>query len=232
MTDDFIMVPYDLIHDKDLGDKRVIVFSSILFSEWSGEDERDIVEYSDYSSCRNNTSILKQYREVVQLLIDKKHLSRVPGGMIYTKSLNGFGVIYHSDFQKIVEKRLSAKTQGKRINQAHLLLLLAHLRYFIFASEDAVYSNFLNEISSNLGLSVRSVSSCLKILRELNLIYSEELPRYQDGKGQWHSNVTLFTNPKEITMNNMIATKRDWHQSITEHKEHIITQTKERTKNN
>lgn len=43
-------------------------------------------------------------------------------------------------------------------------------------------------------LSVRSISAGLRVLEQLNIIHSKELPRYKDKEGHWHANIRLFVN--------------------------------------
>ena len=51
----------------------------------------------------------------------------------------------------------------------------------------------------------------LKILEELSIIHSEELPRYKDKNNNWHSNVKVFVNMKPLINND---TNYDWRNEV------------------
>ena len=189
---EFIMIPYSLIQDQAMGSKRIIVYSSILFSGWTGKNFEELVRYSHYSTCRDKSGTLNQFRGVVSQLIEENYLSNKGGGIVYIKRDESFGIIYYSEFQRIMQEREYQLKHGKRINHANLLLLLSHIRLNMINRE--YYSNLLIRISESIGLSVRSISSGLKILEKLNIIHNEELPRYKDNDGRWHSNVRIFVN--------------------------------------
>ena len=189
----YVMIPNSLIQNRELGDKRVVVHNSIFFSGWSGDDIDELVLYAKYSLSRERGKVLDQFKELVSQLVQDGYYTR---GMVYIKPKEGFGIIHYSEFQRIMQKREQERQRGNRINHAHLLLLLAHIRMCMFRQPGLpeVYSNLLKRISESTGLSVRSISSGLKILEELNIIHNEELPRYKDDAGHWHSNVRLFVN--------------------------------------
>lgn len=194
---EFVMIPYSLIYDQAMGNKRIIAYSSILFSGWTGKNLEELVLYSHYSTCRDKSGTLNQFRDVVSQLREKGYLSdSMGGGIVYIKRNESFGVIYYSEFQRIMQEREYHLKYGKRINHANLLLLLSHIRLHMIRKPNfpEYYSNLLIRISESIGISVRSISSGLKILKKLNIIHNEELPRYKDSDGRWHSNVRIFVN--------------------------------------
>lgn len=210
---EFITIPRSLILDRDLGDKRVIVYSSILFSDWTGNSIEDLVRYSKYSACRDKSGVLNQYKTIVDHLVSKDYFFYNGRGIVYIKPNDSFGIIYYSEFQRILQERERSQGKGQRMNHAHLLLLLAHIRLNMIHRPGVpeMYSNLLVRISESTGLSVRSISAGLKILEELNIIHNEELPRYKDEEGHWHSNVRIFVNMEPGGSSDV---QRDWQGEV------------------
>lgn len=210
---EFITIPRSLIQNQDLGDKRIITYSSILFSGWTGDSLEDLLSYSRYSACRDKSGVRNQYKLLVDQLVLNHYFSYGDRGMVYIKSDEPFGIIYRSEFGRIIQERDRSRSSGKRMNHAHLLLLLAYirLRQTHRPGMPEIYSDLLTRISDYIGLSVRSISTGLKILEQLNIIYNEELPRYLDEEGHWHSNVRIFVN---MELNGRSDVKRDWQEEV------------------
>lgn len=210
---EFITIPWSLIQNQDLGDKRIIAYSSILFSGWAGDSLEDLLSYSRYSACRDKSGVRNQYKLLVDQLVLNRYFSYGDRGMVYIKSDEPFGIIYRSEFDRIIQERDRSRSGGKRMNHAHLLLLLAYirLRQTHRPGMPEIYSDLLTRISDCIGLSVRSISTGLKILEQLNIIYNEELPRYLDEEGHWHSNVRIFVN---MELNGRSDVKRDWQEEV------------------
>lgn len=196
--DKIIKVPRSLIHNISLCEKRVVAFVSIIVSDWSGKDYESLARYSLYSGFRGKDGVINQYKELVRSFIDAGYFAESDGGIIYIDQEEQFGLIYYSEFQRILQLRTECMADGRKLNHAHVLLLLSYIRLYMNyqKGKPVYYSNLLIRISENTGLSVRSISSCLKVLEELDIIHNEELPRYKDGNGGWHSNVRIFVNMK------------------------------------
>lgn len=196
---DFIMIPRSLIYNRDLGDKRVLVYSSIVFSRWSGKDIGELITYSKHSISRKADSIMQQYEGLVDSLISEHYFKKNKYSLKPIQKNDCFGIIYYAEFNSILNYRVESMQYGHRINHAHLLLLLAHIRLCTIRQPGVplFYSNLLSRISESIGISVRNISKCLKILEELNIIHGEELPRYKDNKNHWHSNVRIFIDMKK-----------------------------------
>lgn len=193
-----IKVPRSLIHNLSLNEKRVVAFASIIASNWSGVNYKSLTKYSLYSGFRGKDGVINQYKELVRSFFDSGYFTESDDGIIYIDQEEQFGIIYYSEFQKILQLRTEYQANGRRLNHAHVLLLLSYIRLYMNyqKGKPVYYSNLLIRISENTGLSVRSISSCLKVLEELNIIHNEELPRYKDNDGGWHSNVRIFVNMK------------------------------------
>ena len=200
---EFVMVPRSLIYNIKLNEKRVLAYSSILFSEWGGENIEELVSYSRFSTRRHFDGVVSQYQDLVHQFIEKNYFKKGKSHLIYVKQPDSFGIIYYDEFQRILQAKDAGVQNGQRINHSHILLLLSHIRLCMIRQpgKPLFYSNLLNRISNSTGLSVRSITKSLKILEELNIIHSEELPRYKDSDGQWHSNVKIFVNIQDKDAN-------------------------------
>lgn len=206
-----IKIPQSLIRNLSLNDKRVVAFAAIIASNWSGSDYESLVEYSLYSGFRGKDGVMNQFKELVRSFLDTGYFTKSDGGIVYIDQKEQFAIIYYSEFQKILQLRTKYKTDGRRLNHAHILLLLSYIRLYMYyqKGKPVYYSNLLIRIANSTGLSVRSISSCLKVLEELDIIHNEELPRYKDNNGGWHSNVRIFVNMKLYG-----TISYDWHREV------------------
>lgn len=215
--DKHINIPGSLIHNTYLSAKRVLVFTSIIASGWQGQDYESLVKFSLYSNLRGKHGVIDQFKDIIQHFYELGYL-RLNGGTIHITKSEWFGTIYKSEFDKILNLRCEYKSRGLRLNHANILLLLAHVRLYMNQStnDPRFYSNLLIRISKSTGLSVRSISYGLQLLEELQIIHSEELPRYTDENGRWHSNVKVFV---DIKLNG--TADYDWKQAVNASVEHI-----------
>ena len=211
-----IKIPRSLIYNKEMGEKRVIVYSSILFTHLNEKacSVNELVEECGYACKRMSNGVEQQFTNIIRILSDKRMLSVqwVAGNQISFGAeppAKSFGIIHESEFERILNYRKLAKKSGHRINHAHLLLLLSYIRLNMEkqTGKPIMYYSLLKTISENIGLSVRSISAALKVLERLSIIHSEELPRYQDEDGNWHSDVRIFVNMEQC---GFISTNADY----------------------
>lgn len=217
--DNYVMIPYEVIHDTDMDVNRVLVLSAILFSQWKCADVfaptvnelLPLIDYSGYVARRSNRSIINKYRAIVIELAEDGYLSNSnladgnsdsgTGGLIYNRKNQQCAIIWHSEFNELVykRKRETDANADNKTNVATALLLLAHTRVISFSHhKDKVkyYYNYINIVCERLGLSYYGCSSARGVLKALGILHSEELPRFTDADGKWHSNVTLFIDMK------------------------------------
>lgn len=224
---DYVRIPCSLIYNKQLGDKRVLFYSSLLFHCWD-KKECDLTELSQYCGfCVDrhadaNTAI---FSKLLQDFVDAGYIEIKSGyRKIFTflskSPKNSFGIIYKYEFTQILEYRKSQRQNGLRVNHAHLLLLLSYIRLNMERQlgKPVVHFSMIKTISENIGLSTRSVSLAMKILEELSIIHHEPLPRYQDENGNWHTNVKIFVNMNNV--NN--ANEYDWQQETYIAKQNLL----------
>lgn len=212
---EFIRIPRSLIYDKELGNKRILVYSSILFTCWSSKccNINKLIDDCDFVRGRVSSGVEKQFRILIGLLIEKGFVSTQEKlgdtfSFCMQAPINSFGIINRFEYDDIIQYRIKEKSNGKRINHSHILLLLSYIRLNMDkrTGKPMMHFSMLKTISDNTGLSVRSISAALKVLEELAIIHSEELPRYKDKNNNWHSNVKVFVNMKSLKNN----TNYDW----------------------
>ena len=174
-----------------------------MFTDWNWPDISPLLIASGYStSNRNKSGVRAQYQQLIDGFLKSGLLVDTPGGFTSEQSSHGFGIIRRSEFERIIQsKKDSDSISMCRINQAHTLLLLAYIRCNMIrmAGRPTFYSNLLSRLSINIGISTRSVSYAAVVLEQLGILHNEELPRYKDSAGWWHSNVRIFVdmNPPE-----------------------------------
>lgn len=216
IRDNYAMIPYGVIHDTDMDVNRVLILSAILFSQWKCADVfaptvdelLPLIDYSGYVARRSSRSIINKYRSIIVRLAEDGYLSNSDlidgncdsgtGELIYNRKNQQCAILWHSEFNMLVfkRKRETEENCDNKTNAATALLLLAHVRAMAYAhhssSKTKYYFNFINEICDRLGLSYYGCSSARRVLDFMGILYSEELPRFTDALGNWHSNVTLF----------------------------------------
>lgn len=213
----FIMIPRSLVDNVALGNKRILAYMSIVFSDWDGENYEELVSYSLYSLHRRQSGVVDQYKDLVSFYVGHGYLE---GDMVYIERREQFAKVYYDEFEKILQAREDSLSCGRKLNHANVLLLLAHIRLHIDHGKHhpKTYSNLLSRISESTGLSVRSITSALKVLEDLCIIHSEELPRYQDKERGWHANVRIF-----VDMVSYGRKKYDWKIETARGIEHVLS---------
>lgn len=209
---EYVKIPRKLIYDTSLDDKRVLLYSALLFHCW---DERkcDLSELSSYCGfCvdRHSNTTEKTFKSLINSfhsikLITVKWLSKNVFTFFSQPPTNSYGVIYKAELEQLMLYRKKQKDNNIRINHSHLVLLLSYIRLNMDRQPGVPMMHFslIKTISENTGMSTRSISYGLKLLKELSIIYYEELPRFRDEDGNWHTNVKVFVNAQNV--NNIIG---------------------------
>ena len=189
----YIMIPWELVYDNQLGDKRVLIYAAIYFSNWDGTDISALAAYAGYSSSRGNTKLIQQIGILVSSFISEGYYSP---GMDYIKRKGRYCKITRTEFNRIMKLRKDEMLIGKKINHAHIILLLSYIRVNMIYKTGIpeMYSDLINRMAKQVDMSPRSVSSVMDSLQKLQIIYNERLSRYTSKDGSWHSNVTIFLN--------------------------------------
>ena len=147
---------------------------------------------------------------------------------------NRFAVIYLDELKKILEYQ-NPNPKDTLLNTDIILLVFAYLRMKIYRRRNMMmpeeynldskndheydiqqrrtrspeaYDCFYYEIGNELGITARAVSKAVEVLNELQLIYSEALPRikYNDGETiKWRTDHTIFCNYYKREGSNLLA---------------------------
>jgi len=200
-----VIVPRKLIEDKSLGDKRVLFYLSISLSHWNGNSIDELIRFCGYSAKdKHMNSPRCQLIQAVEDFSSKGYMERSGHCPQLLRPDDRYGKIYVQEFQRIMDSRRIKSASTMRFNHAHLLLTLAYIRCHMLPHVGAprIYSNLIIRIADYIGISERSVANCARALEQLDILHSEELPRYQDGNGHWHSNVRIFVDKQIYSKTN------------------------------
>lgn len=214
---EYIRIPRSLIYNKELGDKRVLSYSSLLFHCWDEKrcDIPELLSFCGFSDNRHSYAVSSEFAELFQKFDLAKYIN------IKSKTKNyftffseppkrSFGIIYKNEFAQILEYRKIQKENRVRINHSHLVLILSYIRLNMERQpgKPVIHFSMLKTIAENVGISPRSVTTAINILESLSIIHHEPLPRYRDEDGNWHTNIKIFVNIGNV--NNV--TGYDWQQ--------------------
>lgn len=124
-----------------------------------------------------------------------------------------YATLYLSEIKKIIN--YSCNKKDAFMNQATLLLLFSYIRLNIwverndmFFDSNYVFNTYLKEIAEDIGISEKTVSKGLQILKnDLKLIYYEQLANKKNENKKWHTGETLICNAYRVSMDNEITFK-------------------------
>jgi hypothetical protein len=136
---------------------------------------------------------------------------------------DNFAYIYYKDVDDIINFRdvLNLKKDSSNITSSKILLLLSYIRVKKLRRTELqtnthpeekpeYFYKHYKDIGVDLGMNEDVVSLGTEILNKLNIIVSKEIPHYQDDKGNWHTDVTLFVDKQD-----------GWEQELIWAEEHI-----------
>lgn len=200
----YVKIPREIIYNKDIGDKRVIIFS-YLCSRRALDDTvafsiSELCHWSHLKPNYHDGKINQKYLEVLELLshygyfidcpdFEKLAKEKKNSTDYYTIKTNiekfdipdNFGIIYFDELEKILD--FKRELDGKDINlsrmsSAYILLLLSYLRVNMNrdTSKPLCCYRLYQKISEDIELSERYISRIIEILDVMDII------RYQEGK--------------------------------------------------
>lgn len=218
----YVTIPREIIYDKDLGDKRVIVYSylcsrralddSVAFSinelvKWTGlipnyHDGKINHKYFDYLELLSHYGYFESCPNFIKLKTTKGNAD-----YYYKMQLNiekfdtpedGFGIIYFDELERIInfKKELENKDiDTSRLSAAYILLLLAYIRVNIRKNTDQPQCCYrlYKTISDDIGLSERYITRIVEILDVMNIIKFAECKR---GRYQKNGEYKFVTTSK------------------------------------
>ncbi len=218
----YVKIPREIIYNKDLSEKRVIIFSYLC----TRRSLDDTVAFSTTELCHwsrlkpnyRDGKINQKYYEVLEALSHSGHFVNFPDFeklKIEKKNSNEyqlikiditkfdipekFGIIYFDELDKILNFKGELQDRDidlSRMSSAYILLLLSYLRVNMNRSEDkplCCYRHY-KKISDDIGLSERYIGRIVEILEFLNIVKCVEVKRsrYEKDDGSYG----FITGPK------------------------------------
>ena len=201
----YVKIPREIIYDKDLSSKRVIIFSYLC----ARRSLDDTVAFSTTELCHwsklkpnyRDGKINQKYYEVLLLLSHDGYFESCPdfekclkentNSVKYQQvQLNiekfdvpdNFGIIYFDELEKILN--FKEELEGKdidlaRMSSAYILLLLSYIRVNMNRIKDKPFCcyRYFKTISEDIGLSERYIGRIVDILEELKIIKCQPMKR-------------------------------------------------------
>lgn len=176
-------------------------------------EELSIGGYIDTFCKPNHTSLSKAYLNMDKISDECKEYR--------------FATIYIDELNKILNYENMNSKDGF-FNADIVLLVFSYLRMMItrrknklmpedYGDSDKrkekfpdVYDCYQIDIADKLGISQKSASKAIDALKEIGLIYHEELPRVQVN-GEWHTSSTLFCNFEKREGKMLLAEGRKYY---------------------
>lgn len=218
----YVKIPRGIIYDKDIGDKRVILFSYLC----SRRALDDTVAFSISELCHwsylkpnyHEGKINHKYLEVLEILShygyfvdcpdfeklakEKKNSTDYHNIKINIEKFDipdNFGIIYFDELEKILNYKEELKDTDidlSRMSSSYILLLLSYIRVNMNrdTSKPLCCYRLYQKISEDIGLSERYISRIVEILDAMNIIKHQEGKRTRYNKK--NGNYGFITAPK------------------------------------
>ena len=211
----YVKIPREIIYNKDIGDKRVIIFS-YLCSRRALDDTvafsiSELCHWSHLKPNYHNGKINQKYLEMLKSLSDLDYFEHFPdfekiakekknSTDYYNIKLNiekfdipdSFGIIYFDELEMILNYKRELEGMDielSRMSSAYILLLLSYLRVNMNRNTDKPQCCYrlYQTISEDIGLSERYISRIVEILSVMNIIKNQEgkRKRYKKLNGEY-----------------------------------------------
>lgn len=218
----YVKIPREIIYNKDIGDKRVIIFS-YLCSRRALDDTvafsiSELCHWSHLKPNYHDGKINHKYLEVLELLSYYGYFTDCPNFQklakekknstdYYSIKLNigkfdipdNFGIIYFDELEKILNYKEELKGKDidlSRMSSAYILLLLSYLRVNMNRNLENPLCCYrlYQKITEDIGLSERYISRIVEILDVMDIIKYQEgkRKRYEKSNGEYG----FITTPK------------------------------------
>lgn len=218
----YVKIPREIIYNKDIGDKRVIIFS-YLCSRRALDDTvafsiSELCHWSHLKPNYHDGKINQKYIEVLESLSHYGYFTDCPDFQkiikekknstdYYNISLNiekfdtpdSFGIIYFDELEKILNFKEELKDKDidlSRMSSAYILLLLSYLRVNMNRNPDKPLCCYrlYQKITEDIGLSERYISRIVEILDVMDIVKYQEgkRKRYEKSNGEYG----FITSPK------------------------------------
>ena len=211
----YVKIPREIIYNKDIGDKRVIIFS-YLCSRRALDDTvafsiSELCHWSHLKPNYHDGKINQKYLEVLELLSHYGYFTDYPDFQRLSKekknstdyyfvrlniekfdTLDSFGIIYFDELERIFNYKGELKDKDidlSRMSSAYILLLLSYLRVNMNRNPDKPLCCYrlYQKISEDIGLSERYISRIVEILDVMDIIKCQESKRkrYKKSNGEY-----------------------------------------------
>lgn len=218
----YVKIPREIIYDKDLTDKRVIIFSylcarrslddTVAFSttelcHWSNlkpnyRDGKINQKYYGILLLLSHYGYFEQCPDFKKLQNEKKNSTDYRNLKLNIEKFDipdSFGLIYFDELEGILNFKEKLKDKDidlSRMSSAYILLVLSYLRVNMNrdSSKPLCCYRFYKRIHEDIGLSERYIGRIIEILDALDIIRFKEIrkSKYIDENGK-----EIFrTNPK------------------------------------
>lgn len=218
----YVKIPREIIYNKDLGDKRVIIFS-YLCSRRALDDTvafsiSELCHWSHLKPNYHDGKINHKYLEVLELLSHYGYFDNCPDFQKLAKEKknstdyynikvniekfdipDNFGIIYFDELQRILnfkEELVNEDIDLTRMSSAYILLLLSYLRVNMNRNQGKPLCCYrlYQKISEDIGLSVRYISRIVEILDVMNIVKYQKSKRIRYKKDD--DKFGFLTTPK------------------------------------
>lgn len=218
----YVKIPREIIYNKDIGDKRVIIFSylcsrralddTVAFSiselcHWSHlkpnyHDGKINQKYLEVLESLSHYGYFVDYPDFQKLANEKKNSTdyyNVSLDIQKFDALDSFGIIYFDELDRILNFKEELKDidiDTSRMSSSYILLLISYLRVNMNRNPDKPLCCYrlYQKISEDIGLSERYISRIVEILDAMNIIKCQEgkRKRYEKSNGEYG----FITSPK------------------------------------
>lgn len=218
----YVKIPREIICNKDIGDKRVIIFTylcyrralddTVAFSiselcHWSHlkpnyHDGKINQKYLEVLNSLSHCKYFMDYPDFQKLITEKKNSNdyyKVKLNIEKFDTPDSFGIIYFDEIEKILnfkEELEFSDIDLTRMSSAYILLLLSYLRVNMNrdSQKPLCCYRLYKKISEDIGLSERYISRIVDILDVMDIVKFQEgkRKRYQKSNGEYG----FITSPK------------------------------------
>lgn len=221
----YVKIPREIIYDKDLGDKRVIIFSYLCarraLDDTVAFSTTELCHWSNLKPNYRDGKINQKYYDVLLLLSHYGYFVECPDFESYlhesTNSVkyqqvklnikkfdipDSFGIIYFDELQRILDFKGELKDSGidlARTSSAYILLLLSYLRVNMNRNPEkplCCYRHY-QKIAEDTGLSERYIGRIVEILDAMNIIKFHKMKRARYRNV--NTDIKFSTTPKIFT---------------------------------
>lgn len=211
-----MLIPRDIIEMKTLPPIRISVF--IHLSRKRPLDDNvytsinKLITSSGYVPDIHKNRTTDKFITTLDTLEGLEYFKKIDGDYVGNKlcelQLNRSKFDIQKSFAYVslyeVDTLVTYKGLPKSTSPDKLLLLLTYIRVNKLRRSTNQQSNpkkkpeffyrHINQISDDLVLSTKTITNCIQVLEDLDIIASHPMPRYKDKYDRWHTDVTLFVD--------------------------------------